>query len=156
MSTADEVGYRWCAKCQIPHGRREFCPAQWPEHEIPSAGNQVTSTPAPTETRIVDPQTGGEKGMKLARFSLIPADWLWALAEHFGVGAKKYDDRNWERGYKWSLSIDAHGRHMAQWLSGEDNDAETGSSHLIAAAWHLLVLWWFQKHGKGTNDVRNG
>lgn len=107
------------------------------------------------EVRVVDPVTGGEKGMKLARFSLIPSGFVWALAEHYGQGAKKYADRNWEKGYKWSLSVDASQRHLHQWLQGEDNDPETGSSHLIAAAWHLCALWFFHKYGKGTNDIRD-
>lgn len=108
------------------------------------------------ETRVVDPATGGEKGAKLARFSLIPSGWLWALAEHYGRGAKKYADRNWERGYAWSLSLDAHSRHLNQWLLGEDNDPETDSSHLVAAAWHLIALWFFHAYGKGTDDIRVG
>jgi len=106
------------------------------------------------EVRVVDPVTGGEKGSKLARFSLIPRDFLWALAEHYGKGARKYADRNWERGYNWSLSLDAHDRHVAEWLLGEDSDQETGSSHLIAAAWHLVALWWFWRHEKGKDDIR--
>lgn len=109
---------------------------------------------AKQEVRVVDAVTGAEKGMKLARFSLIPPGFVWALAEHYGQGAKKYADRNWEKGYKWSLSVDASQRHLHQWLMGEDNDEETGSSHLIAAAWHLCALWFFHKFGKGTNDVR--
>lgn len=106
------------------------------------------------EIRTVDPQTGGEKGAKLQRFSLIPRDFLWELASHYGRGAKKYADRNWEKGYKWSLSQDAFERHYNQWLMGEDNDEETGTSHLICAIWHLIALWWFHKHGKGTDDIR--
>lgn len=105
------------------------------------------------EVRVVDPKSGGEKGSKLARFSLIPADWLWALAEHYGRGARKYADRNWEKGYLWYLSEDAFMRHYGQWKMGEDVDEETGSHHLICAAWHLIALWWFQKHGKGTDDI---
>ena len=107
-----------------------------------------------SEVIITDATTGGQKGAKLQRFSLIPAAWLWALAEHYGVGARKYADRNWERGYKWSLSLDAHTRHLTQWLMGEDNDPETGSSHLVAAAWHLIALWFFHNRGKGTDDIR--
>lgn len=111
-------------------------------------------TPDPVkEVRVVDPKTGGEKGSKLARFSLIPYDFLWALAEHYGRGSMKYADRNWEKGYKWSLSLDASQRHLAQFLRGERIDEETGSHHLIAAAWHLVALWWFDTHEKGTNDV---
>lgn len=106
------------------------------------------------EFRVVDPNTGGEKGSKLARFSLIPRDFLWVLAEHYGRGARKYDDRNWERGYRWSLSVDALDRHLSQWLLGENDDPETGSSHLVAVAWHAIALWWWHKRGLGTNDVR--
>ncbi len=106
------------------------------------------------EVRVTDPTTGGQKGSKLARFSLIPPDWLWALAEHYGKGALKYADRNWEKGYNWSLTLDAHGRHLNAWLQGEDKDPDTGSSHLVAAAWHLIALWWYQKHNKGTNNIR--
>lgn len=106
------------------------------------------------ETRITDPITGGEKGQKLARFSLIPSDVLWALSEHYGRGASKYADRNWERGYAWSLSYDALNRHLHQWVRGEDNDPETGSSHLIAVIWHTIALWWFHRHAKGTDDLR--
>jgi hypothetical protein len=111
---------------------------------------------AAEEVRIVDPVTGGQKGSKLQRFSLIPAEFLWALAEHYGLGARKYDDRNWERGYKWSLSQDAHDRHLNTWLRGEDCDPETGTNHLIAAAWHLVALFIFQLRGLGTDDIRRG
>lgn len=117
-------------------------------------GTALVKSATETETRVKDPLTGGEKGSKLARFSLIPRDWLWALAEHYGKGAKKYADRNWEKGYKWSLTLDAHDRHINEWLIGEDDDPETGSSHLIAAAWHLIALWWFHRHNKGTDDIR--
>ena len=117
-------------------------------------GPRYGFVPTAEEVRVVDPTTGGEKGAKLARFSLIPGDFLWALAEHYGRGARKYADRNWEKGYKWSLTVDALHRHLVAWLEGEDNDSETGSSHLIAVAWHVVALWWYHKHSKGTDDVR--
>ena len=106
------------------------------------------------ETRAVDPDTGGAKGSKLAQFSLIPGEFLWALAEHFGVGALKYERNNYLRGYRWSLSYDALQRHLHQWLLGEKIDPETGSSHLIAAAWHCCALFIFEKRGLGTDDLR--
>ena len=106
------------------------------------------------EVRVVDKETGGEKGSKVARFSLIPPEFTWALATHYGIGARKYADRNWERGYKWSLSVDALERHLHQWLQGEDNDQETGTNHLIAVAWHVCALFTYQLRGLGTDDVR--
>jgi hypothetical protein len=275
------------------------------------------------ETRVVDPNTGGEKGSKLAMFSLIPSEFLWALAEHYGTGAKKYTKsldlsigglchiirsctchrsvhiplqpftatdsveavmkkaydrstlsiardsekivgngqieieldvempqettisldedeksllksggsqkktsritanfadqslgndhcpwititqqdflevfsansatllsvtsktvknylyghlptckiphyqvggthitqsgkRNWERGYAWSLTVDAMERHWTQFKLGERIDPETGSHHLVAAAWHCIALFIFDIRGIGTNDI---
>lgn len=107
-----------------------------------------------SEIIVTDEKTGGQKGSKLQRFSLIPSEFLWALAEHYGQGAKKYADRNWERGYKWSLGVDALQRHLHQWCLGENNDPETGSSHLVAVAWHAIALFIFQLRGLGTNDIQ--
>lgn len=143
-----------CSYCglDLEHGHAKGCIQE--DSEIRKVETTIIF-PSLEEVRVVDPTTGGEKGMKLARFSLIPPGFVWALAEHYGQGAKKYADRNWEKGYKWSLSVDASQRHLHQWLQGEDNDQETGSSHLIAAAWHLCALWFFHKYNKGTNDVRS-
>lgn len=105
----------------------------------------------PKEVRHTS-DTGAQKGRKLARFSLIPWDALHLVAEHFGRGAAKYEDRNWEGGYPWSWSYDALMRHLTAWWQGEDRDAETGSLHIVAVAWHALVLVAFQIRGKGTDD----
>jgi hypothetical protein len=43
-----------------------------------------------TEVRVVDPNTGGEKGAKLARFDLLPPGPLHHVAELYGKGAQKY------------------------------------------------------------------
>lgn len=106
------------------------------------------------ETRVVDPTTGGAKGSKLARFDMVPFDVLWELAEHYGKGEQKYPSdetglANWRRGYDWKLSYAALQRHIHQWGMGDPVDAETGSSHLTAAIWHLFALRWFELHGKG-------
>ena len=107
------------------------------------------------ETIITDPKTGGQKGSKLARFDLIPADALWALAERYGEGAKKYAVRNWEKGYDWGLSYAALQRHATAWWGGEDVDAETGQSHTVAVMWHAFALFVFQKRKIGTDDRVN-
>jgi hypothetical protein len=116
------------------------------------------------EVKVVDPKSGGVKAAKLARFSLIPAEFLWFLAEHYGKGAKKYADRNWEKGYKWSLTLDAMQRHIALFCMGERYDnhkpdcppdcpEHTGSHHIIAAAWHCVALFIFDLRNIGTNDL---
>jgi hypothetical protein len=109
------------------------------------------------EEMVTDPKTGGRKGKKLARFDLLPPDVLIAIAEHFGRGATKYEDRNWEKGYDWSLSYAAAMRHLAAFWSGEDYDQEfEDSHHLDAAMFHLMALREFFTKGLGTDDRPGG
>lgn len=107
-----------------------------------------------SEKIVIDPITGGKKGQKIERFDLIPPEAMAALAKHYGVGCQKYEDRNWEKGYKWGLSVGAIGRHLNQWLQGESYDQETGGHHLIAVAWHAFALFTFEVRGLGKDDVR--
>lgn len=88
-------------------------------------------------------RTGGEKGTKDERFDLIPISALTQLARHYGAGARKYDDNQWRKGYEWSKSYAALQRHLTAWWGGEDTDAETGSSHVTAVAWHAFALLTF-------------
>jgi hypothetical protein len=114
-----------------------------------------TRSVQPAEVRIVDPLTGGEKGSKIERFDLIPVEMETGLARHYGIGATKYADRNWEKGYKWGLSYAALRRHLAAWVGGESYDPETGSHHLVAVIWHATALLVFELRGLGTDDIRS-
>ena len=105
-----------------------------------------------SEHVVVDPATGGRKGRKRARFDLIPPGPLWETAEHYGVGADKYEDRNWERGYAWSLSFGALQRHAWAFWNGESRDPETGTHHLAAVAFHAFALMFFERRHPGLDD----
>lgn len=89
---------------------------------------------------VTNPVTGGQKGRKTARFDLIPPGPLFDVATHFGVGATKYQDRNWERGSDWSLMFAAMQRHAWQFWAGEDIDPESGTRHLAAVVFHAVAL----------------
>jgi hypothetical protein len=99
---------------------------------------------------------GGEKGVKLARYDLIPTGPLRQLAEHYGVGAQKYDDHQYRKGYEWGKSFAALQRHTWAFWNGEDIDAETGSLHIIAAAWHCLTLAEFTAQHPDMDDRFTG
>lgn len=86
------------------------------------------------------------------RFDLIPPEAILALAEHYTVGARKYADRNWERGMDYSKCFASLERHVWAWMSGEDQDEETGSHHMIAAAWNALALFVYHKREIGVDD----
>lgn len=121
------------------------------QHALGLVRSEAAGDPS-AKTYFTDPVTGGRKETKLARFDLLPPDILWELAEHYGKGARKYGDRNMERGYPWSKTYAACHRHLNAFWRGENVDAETGSLHLIAAAWHCFTMAWFLRHGAGTDD----
>lgn len=99
------------------------------------------------EIRVVNADTGGEKGSKSSRFDLVPAAALVQVANVYGQGAMKYAERNWERGYAWGLSYAALQRHLHAFWGGENDDPESGLPHLAHAAWHCLALMtWRTTH----------
>jgi len=101
---------------------------------------------------VSDLPSGGVKGVKSARFDLLPFDALWQIALVYGMGATKYAARNWESGYDWSQSFGALQRHLALFWSGEEVDEESGLSHLAHAGWHCLALLAFQARELGNDD----
>jgi Domain of unknown function (DUF5664) len=105
-----------------------------------------------TETRVVDPVTGGEKGAKLAELGAIDPSALMRVAEVAGYGGQKYARYNFLKGYRWSLSYDALQRHLHAFWGGEYIDEESGLPHLAHAAWHCLALIAFNERGRGTDD----
>jgi len=87
------------------------------------------------------------------RLELVPPEWTWAEADVTTKGSYKYDERNWERGMKWSIMIGCVGRHIAKFLIGERYDAETGCHHLAMAAWNILALMSYDLRNIGERDL---
>jgi hypothetical protein len=86
---------------------------------------------------VREPSTG--KG----RYDLISPFALKRIAIHYENGAKKYADRNWERGMPFSRCIDSAKRHLDQYVMGEKNE-----DHLSAAIWNLMAILHFEELGK--------
>lgn len=104
------------------------------------------------EVRVVDPDTGGEKGQKDAQLSALDPLPLLELAKVAGFGADKYERYNFAKGYAWHFSFDAMQRHLLQFWSGEDLDEESGLPHLAHAMWHCHALMTFMLRNRGTDD----
>lgn len=120
----------------------EFRCTDWTDWRDANDILNPTASASPTEVRVTS-DTGGQKGTKEARYDLIPTGPLCELATLYGKGAAKYEPRNYERGYDWSLSYAALQRHANAWWSREDNDPEMGTSHLASVAWHAFALMLF-------------
>lgn len=88
------------------------------------------------------------------RLELMPYDALWEIGKVFTEGAKKYDQRNWELGIKYSRIYGAMMRHAFAWWNREDIDPEFGLSHMVHCAWNALILVAYIIRGKKDYDDR--
>jgi len=87
-----------------------------------------------------------------APWHLLPPDAMEEVLNVLSYGADKYAPRNWEKGMDWSRPFSAMMRHMWAWWSGEDNDRESGLSHLAHAACCVLFLLAYNKRFDGYDD----
>ena len=74
------------------------------------------------------------------RCDLLPAAALLRLSKLFEAGARKYGERNWEKGIPlWSF-IDSALCHLLKYMDGQDDE-----DHLCAATWNLLCAMWTEE-----------
>lgn len=86
------------------------------------------------------------------RISLVPVEAIEAMARVLTHGAAKYSDHNWRQGFAWSRLADATLRHLLAFMRGEDNDPETGESHLAHALCCLSFLYVHAVRKLGEDD----
>jgi len=81
-------------------------------------------------------ETGSKRDTRdgKGRFDLIPPYALTRLARHYENGAKKYGDRNWEKGQPLARYLDSMIRHAYKFLGGSREE-----DHLAAVAWNALA-----------------
>jgi|LakMenEpi03Aug12_release.lakeMendotaPanAssembly.Ray.scaffolds.fasta_scaffold00051_32 hypothetical protein len=93
-----------------------------------------------------DIENGGVKYDKdKPPMDLIPTEALFEVAEILKFGAEKYEPYNWAKGMAYSRLTAAALRHIFKFNSGEDNDPETGKSHISHAICCLLFLAEYEK-----------
>lgn len=95
-------------------------------------------------------ETGSVRDMQegKGRCDLLPAAALLRLAIHYEEGAKKYGDRNWEKGQPLSVMIDSGMRHLLKYLDGQKDE-----DHLTAAAWNILGAMWMEEKHPELQDI---
>ena len=90
------------------------------------------------------PQEGKKFDQNKLRYDLLPWDAIAELTKILMFGAHKYGERNWEKGIRFSRLFSATLRHLLAWWKREENDPETGLSHLAHATVNLLFLLTYQ------------
>ena len=71
---------------------------------------------------------------------LIPTSALNKVGAVLGFGAQKYSKDAWRAGMDWSRLTGAALRHLTAFNGGEDQDDESGMSHLAHAACCIMFL----------------
>ena len=78
------------------------------------------------------------------RYDLIPADALEEVAKVYAIGAKKYGDRNWEKGLRYGQLFRALMSHAWGWWKGERDDKENKLHHLSSVVFCALGLLHYE------------
>lgn len=90
--------------------------------------------------------------MGKARIDLIPPEFIFGTAAVLELGARKYAPNNWAKGAAWSRYYAAMQRHLWAWWAGQDDDPESGITHLAHAACCLAFLMAYEHRHLGTDD----
>ena len=90
--------------------------------------------------------------MALYYFGMDDRGWdkptmLLEVAKHFEAGAKKYGERNWEKGIPVRCYIDSAIRHYLKWLRGD-----TDEPHDRAFCWNIICAAWTARHKPDLNE----
>lgn len=75
------------------------------------------------------------------------------VAKHFEEGAKKYGERNWQKGIPVCRYIDSAVRHLLKFMRGDDDEP-----HDRAFCWNILCAIWTCEYLPHLNDyaVKDG
>lgn len=63
------------------------------------------------------------------------------VSKHYEDGAKKYSDRNWEKGIPLHCFVDSAVRHYLKYKRGDDDEP-----HNRAFVWNILGAMWTYHH----------
>ena len=111
---------------------------------------------------VIYDKEGRKDDTDKTRIDLFPPEAIFAISEILTFGAKKYEDRNWEKGMKWGRMFGATMRHLWSWWGGKgpttknfvfgDLDSETGYSHLWHAGCCIVFLITYEERNIGEDD----
>ena len=86
-------------------------------------------------------------------FAHLPWGGLLAVCEVQAYGHEKYKDfNNYRKGMEVTRNLSCALRHIVAWLCGQDNDPESGKSHLGHAAARILFVLQNQHDGTAIDD----
>ncbi len=103
--------------------------------------------------------TGSERqALNEVRYDLISPIGLKRLAQTYAEGARKYTDRDWEKGQPFGVLLNHARDHIndfiAQQLGVGGDLGISDEDHLAHAVWNLMAIMHFQTTKPEMNDLR--
>ena len=97
--------------------------------------------------------SGAVRDMHEGKGDMISIPWeaILRLSKHYEDGAKKYDERNWEKGIQLHCYIDSGVRHYIKYCRGDVDEP-----HDRAFLWNMLGALWTQKNKPELIDLPFG
>lgn len=126
------------------------------EHGIGSYVHKNSNIKVESMTVNEQFKSGAEKDLaQKLRMDLIPPESDQSYAEVLGLGAGKYEDRNWEKGIPFTVCVGSLKRHLNEWELGNDINTKDGTlNHLQHAQFWINALVTFIKRGRSDLDDR--
>ena len=89
-----------------------------------------------------------DMGHGKGRYDLLPWEAIHELAIHCEAGARKYGERNCEKGIPIHSLIDSAFRHLSCYMRGMDDEP-----HLRAAMWNIAFAIWMEQKSPEMQDI---
>ena len=86
------------------------------------------------------------------KWSLVPQTALLPMVKVLEFGATKYGVGNWAKGLSVREICESLKRHLDSFMEGEDNDTESGLSHIGHMQCNALFLSWMMENRSDLDD----
>jgi hypothetical protein len=97
-----------------------------------------------------------EKGLRFnknkPKWSLVPQSALLPMVEVLDFGAKKYAPFNWAKGLSIREVCESLKRHLDDFMEGQNNDSESGLSHIGHMQCNTMFLSWLMEKRPDLDD----
>lgn len=87
-----------------------------------------------------------------AQLHMCPEEAFIGMARAFEYGAKKYSKWNFKNGIEFTRLSDSLQRHLLAFMSGEDNDPESGLPHTYHLLANAAMLEFMRVHRQEKDD----
>ena len=137
-----------CDECYFGNSKEEFT-----DKDASKLKEGLEKSFQENVTRINQELAGQESSTGSLRYNKgkagvhqVPPDVIIDIAKVLDYGASKYSEFNWAKGNNLSVPYACAMRHLLAFWSGEDNDKESGLSHLAHVMTNIMMMSFYKKN----------